>query len=157
MKFPKRTPIVRAELRVAADNAYKIWLDGQEIGSGSDWRTLSIYTLEGTLNPGEHVLAVEGFNDNDQAGLILGMRLETANGKTIEIRSDLTWRVAPYAENVWQTALHPDEWPNASVAKNFGRMPWWTIPTSVLHIRASLPKPVQFWQTRTFQISLFAG
>jgi len=35
---------------------------------------LSIYHLEGTLNPGTHVLAVEGFNDNDQAGVILGFR-----------------------------------------------------------------------------------
>jgi signal transduction histidine kinase len=156
-EVPKTNPVVRAELRVAADNAYKVWLDGQEIGSGSDWRTLSIYNLEGTLNPGQHVLAVEGFNDNDQAGFILGMRLETANGKTIEIHSDLTWRVAPYAENGWQTALHPDEWPNASVARNFGRVPWWTIPTTVLQIRALLPKPVQFWQTRTFQIGMFVG
>ncbi|HTB84240.1 MAG TPA: ATP-binding protein [Candidatus Sulfotelmatobacter sp.] len=157
-EVPKTNPVVRAELRIAADNAYKVWLDGQEIGSGSDWRTLSIYHLEGTLNPGPHVLAVEGFNDNDQAGLILGMRLETANGKTIHIPSDLTWRVVPNAESDWQTAIVPgDSWPNASVARNFGRLPWWTIPTSVLHIRALLPKPDQFWQTRTFQIGMFAG
>jgi len=157
-EVPKTNPVVRAELRIAADNAYKVWLDGQEVGSGSDWRTLSIYDLEGTLNPGLHVLAVEGFNDNDQAGVILGLRLETSNGKTIQIQSDLSWRMVPLTESGWLTAEHPgDDWPSAAVARNFGRVPWWTTPTTVLHLRALLPKPVQFWQTRTFQIGMFVG
>ena len=42
IEVPKANPVVRAELRIAADNAFKVWLDGQELGSGSDWRTLSI-------------------------------------------------------------------------------------------------------------------
>jgi signal transduction histidine kinase len=157
-EVPKTNQVVRAELRVAADNAFKVWLDGQELGSGSDWRTLSIYHLEGTLSPGAHVLAVEGFNDNDQAGIILGLRLEMANGQSLEIRSDRTWRVVPNSDRSWETALRPAEnWPNASLANNFGRIPWWTVPTSVLHIRGMLPKPIPVWQNREFQIGVFAG
>src|SRR5262249_35833438 len=134
-EIPTTNPIVRAELRIAADNAFKVWLDGKELGSGSDWRTLSIYHLEGSLTPGGHALAVEGFNDNDQAGVILGFRLEMANGQFMEIRSDQTWRVVPNSESSWETALRPgDSWPNASSAANFGRVPWWDIPASVLHI-----------------------
>ena len=154
----KTSPVVRAELSIAADNAYKVWLDGLEIGSGSDWRTLSIYHLKGTLNAGPHVLAVEGFNDNDQAGIILGMSLETATGPVTQIRSDLSWRVVPNTENGWETALDPAaDWPNSSVATNFGRMPWWTVPTSVLHVRGVFPKPISIWQSREFQTGLFAG
>lgn len=155
---PKTNSVIRAELRIAADNAYKVWLDGQELGSGSDWRTLSIYHLEGTLNPGPHVLAVEGFNDNDQAGIILGMSLEMARGQPIQIRSDLSWRVVPNTEHGWESALRPaTDWPDSSLARNFGRLPWWTIPTSVLHIREALPKPTPIWQSREFQMGLFAG
>jgi signal transduction histidine kinase len=157
-EIPKTNPVVRAELRIAADNAFKVWLDGQELGSGSDWRTLSIYHLRGTLTPGGHALAVEGFNDNDQAGVILGFRLEMANGQAMEIRSDQTWRVVPNSEGSWETALHPgDTWPNASFAANFGRVPWWEIPASVLHIHGALPKPISVWQRREFQVGLFAG
>jgi signal transduction histidine kinase len=157
-EVPKTNRVVRVELSIAADNAYRVWLDGQELGSGSDWRTLSIYHLDGTLNPGEHVLAVEGFNDNDQAGIILGLRLEMANGQVMQLRSDRTWRVAPNLDDNWETALHPSaDWLHASFAINFGKMPWWTIPTSVLHIREELPKPISFWQSRDFQIGLFAG
>jgi signal transduction histidine kinase len=155
---PKTNPVVRAELRIAADNAFKVWLDGQELGSGSDWRTLSIYHLEGRLNSGAHALAVEGFNDNDQAGIVLGLHLETASGQVLQIRSDPTWRVVPNSEGSWETALSPAEnWPNASLAANFGRIPWWTVPTSVLHIHGALPKPIPVWQSREFQVGLFAG
>ncbi len=155
---PKANPVVRAELRIAADNAFKVWLDGQELGSGSDWRTLSIYHLEGTLRPGAHVLAVEGFNDNDQAGLILGLRLVLANGEVLQIQSDRTWRVVPNSESDWQTVSSAAaNWPNASSAANFGRVPWWNIPTSVLHIRQEMPKPISVWQSRTFQIGLLVG
>jgi signal transduction histidine kinase len=157
-EVPKTNHVIRAELRIAADNAYKVSLDGRELGSGSDWRTLSIYHLEGTLDSGPHIVAVEGFNDNDQAGVILGLRLEMANNQVLQIRSDRTWRVVPNSENGWETALHPAaDWPHASFATNFGKMPWWTIPTSVLHIREDLPKPIPFWQSREFQIGLFTG
>lgn len=155
---PKTNLVIRAELRIAADNAFKVWLDGQELGSGSDWRTLSIYDLEGTLKSGAHALAVEGFNDNDQAGIILGLRLEMANGQELQILSGQTWRVVPNWDRGWETALHPaEDWPNASLASNFGRIPWWTVPTSVLHVRGALPKPIPVWQSREFQAALFAG
>ena len=156
--IPKTNLVVRAELRIAADNAFKVWLDGQELGSGSDWRTLSIYHLEGTLKPGAHTLAVEGFNDNDQAGIILGLRLEMADGEEMLIRSDKSWRVVPNWDHGWETTLRPTEdWPNASFASNFGRIPWWTVPVSVLHVRGTLPNPIPVWQSRGFQAALFAG
>jgi signal transduction histidine kinase len=157
-EIPKTNPVVGAELRIAADNAFKVWLDGKELGSGSDWRTLSIYHLAGTLTPGGHALAVEGFNDNDQAGVILGFRLEMANGQAIEIKSDPNWRVVPNSESSWETALHPGaDWPKASFAANFGRVPWWDIPASVLHIHGVLPRPTPAWQRREVQAGLFAG
>lgn len=157
-EVPKTNRVVRAELRIAADNAFRVWLDGQELGSGSDWRTLSIYHLEGTLNPGPHIVAVEGFNDNDQAGIILGLRLEMANNQVLQIRSDRTWRVVPNSERGWETALHPAaDWSYASFATNFGKIAWWTIPISVLHIRENLPKPIPFWQSSEFQTVLLVG
>jgi signal transduction histidine kinase len=157
-EIPATNRVVRAELRIAADNAYTIWLDGQELGSGSDWRTLSIYYLEGPLKSGLHALAVEGFNDNDQAGVVMGMRLEMADGQTLELRSDLSWRSVPNGYHDWETVLiAPDSWPHAAVAQNFGRVPWWDVPISVLHIRAKMPRPLPVWQRRDFQICLFTG
>ncbi len=36
-------------------------------------------------------------------------------------------------------------------------MPWWSVPTSVLHIRGALPEPISVWQRRNFQIGLLVG
>jgi len=35
LMFRKRNPVVRAELRIAADNAFKVWLDGQELAAAA--------------------------------------------------------------------------------------------------------------------------
>lgn len=76
----------------------------------------------------------------------------------MQLRSDLSWRVVPNSEHGWESALYPaTDWPYSSVATNFGRLPWWSVPTSVLHIRQALPKPIPVWQSREFQIGLFAG
>lgn len=157
-QVPKPSPVVQAELSISADNAYTVWLDGQEIGSGSDWRTLSIYELNGKLAPGTHVLAVEGFNDCDNAGVIVGLRLKMANGQFLQLRSDTSWRVVPHPVSGWQTATQPrDDWPQATFIAAMGQKAWWSIPATVARIQGLLPEPVPFWRTRKFQFSLFTG
>lgn len=154
---PQSDPIVHAKLSISADNAFTVWIDGQEIGSGVDWRTVSIYDLSGKLDPGTHVLAVEGFNDNNKAGVIAGLQLKLADGQILQIRSDTTWRVVPKPVSGWQTVTRPpDDWPEATFIATLGQGPWYAIPTAVVHIRESLPEPIPFWQTRRFQFILFA-
>src|ERR1017187_3644743 len=91
--IPKGSRVVNAQLRIAADNAYTLFLDGRELGRGSDWRTVSVYDLSWLLVPGPHVFAVEGFNDNDKAGVILGFHASLANGQSVDVASDTSWRV----------------------------------------------------------------
>src|ERR1035438_9526848 len=93
--IPKGSRVVNAQLRIAADNAYTLFLDGRELGRGSDWRTVSVYDLSWLLVPGPHVFAVEGFNDNDKAGVILGFHASLANGQSVDVASDTSWRVVP--------------------------------------------------------------
>ncbi|HTV42866.1 MAG TPA: ATP-binding protein [Candidatus Sulfotelmatobacter sp.] len=156
-QVPQSDPVVHAKLSVSADNAFTVWMDGQEIGYGVDWRTVSVYDLSGKLEPGTHVLAVEGFNDNNKAGVIVGLQLKLADGQVLQIRSDTTWRVVPKPVSGWQTATRPlDDWPPATFIASLGQGPWYAIPTAVVHIRGSLPKPAPFWQTRQFQFMLFA-
>ncbi len=157
-QVPQSDPVVHAQLSISADNAFTVWLDGQEIGAGSDWRTLSSYELSGKLAPGTHVLAVEGFNDCDKAGVIVGLRLKLADGRILNIPSDTTWRVVPRPVSGWQTAAKPQEgWLPARFIARLGQGPWWAIPTTVAHIQGSLPEPVPFWRTSRFQFILFTG
>ena len=155
--IPQSNPATNADLRVSADNAFRVWMDGQEIGNGSDWRTLSIYKLSGRLEPGTHVLAVEGFNDCDKAGVIFGMTVNLANGQTLHVPSDQSWRVVPLSVTSWQTDTRPSsDWPGATFIANLRQPPWWGNPKTVAHVEESLPEPVPFWRTSRFQSTLFA-
>ena len=60
-EIPDSAPVVRALLRMAADNDYTLFLDGRQVGRGSDWRILTEYDLTWLLRPGTHVLGVEAF------------------------------------------------------------------------------------------------
>ncbi|HTY88070.1 MAG TPA: hypothetical protein VMB80_11440, partial [Candidatus Acidoferrum sp.] len=66
--IPPGGSVTRAILRITVDNGYRLFLDGREIGRGSDWRSITEYDVTWLLSPGRHVLGVEGFNDRLEAG-----------------------------------------------------------------------------------------
>lgn len=82
-------------MRITADNSYELFLDGQDIGRGSDWQVLIEYDVSLLLTPGEHVLAVSALNDFDLAGFLFGLRVVFADGLVLEILSDDSWKIAP--------------------------------------------------------------
>jgi signal transduction histidine kinase len=156
-EIPKGAEVLRAQLRITADNAFTAYLDGRELGRGSDWRTLSAYDLTWLLSPGPHVLAVEGFNDVDKAGVIVGFRAEMADGRHIDVRSDEKWLVAPVSEQDWLTLRRaPDTWPHATVVGVLGQAPWWKKPTQFVNVPPIYPVTVYFWERGWFQIMLLA-
>jgi hypothetical protein len=156
-EIPNGTQVAHAQLRIAADNAYTLFLDGRELGRGSDWRTVSVYDLTWVLPPGPHVLAVEGFNDNDKAGVILGFHASLANGQSVDVASDNSWRVAPNDERHWQNRRNaPDNWPPVTLVGSLGQEPWWKEPTHFVNLPPFLPISLHFWETGWFQITLLA-
>ncbi len=151
--IPESDPATNAQLSISADNAFRVWMDGQEIGNGSDWRTLSIYELSGKLNPGIHVLAVEGFNDCDKAGVIVGLHVKLADGKTLQLQSDTNWLIVPLSFSGWRTATQPmPDWQKATFIANLRQPPWWGSPKTVAHVTESFPEPVPLWRTPVFNL-----
>ena len=113
-EIPSGASVVKARLRITADNSYWVFLDGLALGRGSEWKTLAQHDLTQVLGPGVHVLAVEAFNDYASAGLLVGLRIGLRDGRLIEVASDDSWRIAPDNERRWNTrrsaATH---WPAA--------------------------------------------
>ena len=144
--IPQNTPVVRAELRMTADNSYTVYLDGREIGRGGDANSLAEYDLTWLLSPGHHVLAVEAFNDTLDAGVILGLRVKLASGKQIEVFSDPSWRVAPGNDRNWRTKKQAEvSWPSARVVGYAGKA-WWQHPYKIVQVPPLQPPVVRFWQ-----------
>ncbi len=144
--LPEDTPAVHAVLRMTADNSYSVYLDGREIGRGGDPNALAEYDLTLLLSPGRHVLAVEAFNDMFDAGVILGLHIQLADGKKINVLSDPSWRVAPGNGRRWETQKQPDaSWFPARVVGYAGKA-WWQKPARIISVPPLPPRVVHFWQ-----------
>jgi signal transduction histidine kinase len=152
--IPDSSPIVKARLVMTVDNEFTVFLDGRELGQGAEWRELFVFDLSQILKPGKHVLAVKAFNSAEVAGLILGLQVDLADGRTVKVKSDSRWRIVPDSGNRWEKMTKADDkWPVATVIAPLGR-PWWSKPQGV----NIMPTPQQikeyFWQTGWFQLML---
>jgi signal transduction histidine kinase len=152
--IPQETRVESAIMRVTADNSYHLFLDGQPIGQGGDWRSLIEYDVRLLLTPGEHVIGVSALNDFDVAGLILGLRIHFSNGQDLKIDTDESWKISPDDDEHWlngtgdhlQTAhLVSSPWSNVGLA---GPIQTYSAPIS---------RPVEkhFWEGKAFQLALF--
>lgn len=157
--IPSGATVTRAQLHIGVDNGYRLKLNGRELGTGSDWRSITEYEIGLLLAPGRHVLAIEAFNDNREAGMLFGLRVELDDGRVILIPSDAQWRVAQPYESGWelkQTA--PQHWPYATVVSAFlPRNGIWQErrPTMIVKVPVIRPVELNFWQRGWFQSALW--
>ncbi len=154
-EIPPGTKVVRAKLDITADNGYRLLLDGREIGKGSDLRHVTEYDLSWLLQPGRHVLAVEAFNDYQEAGVLAGLKIELTDGKLIDIPSDVNWRIVPLTERGWETRRAASaDWPHAVIVGRFKSSPWAYLPAGFTRLPPIHPVQVHFWNTGWFQVTL---
>ena len=130
-EIPEGARIVRARLRITADNEYTLYLDGHELGRDAEWRHLYEYDITALLSPGRHILAVDAYNSSREAGLILGLQIGLADGRVVKVKSDSSWVVGaddvPGGEEVanWQKMSEPpSSWPPATIIAACGSGPW---------------------------------
>jgi signal transduction histidine kinase len=149
-EIPTGAKVVKARLRIAADDSYSLFLDGREIGRGGGWHTLTEYDMTLLLEPGLHTLGVEAFNTFKQAGVLAGLR------GTIEIASDQSWKVVPNTENRWVNRNRArGNWSPATVVAGFGLEPW-PVKPAILKAPQIYPLVLEFWQTGWFQIMMLS-
>ena len=139
------------------DNEFTLFLDGRELGRGAEWRELFDFDLAQLLSPGRHILAVSGYNSFSDAGLLLGLRVELADGRLIEVKSDPSWKIVPLEAHGWEKqTVAGSDWPAATIVGTLGEGPRWSTPQNVNKMPTLLPIRVYFWQTGWFQITLLS-
>ncbi len=150
-EVPENDRVRQALLRITADNSYHVFLDGREIGEGSNWKSLTEYDLTFLVTPGRHVMAIEAFNDGREAGVLLGMRITLASGQQMKLLSDDSWRVVPNSVRRWQSRTRPDpNWAAATEVGVIGQSPWWLNPVNTMTPPILQPFELRFWQTKWF-------
>ena len=150
--IPGTNMVRKAILRLTADNAYRVYLDGREIGQGGNWNSLTDYDVTWLLAAGAHVLAVEAFNDAWEGGLILGLNVDFTAGPPWRLVSDKSWYIVPENVRRWPRRTAADSsWIHAQEVAVLGQFPWWREPKGGIYARPPLlPELSYFWQTGWF-------
>lgn len=158
-EIPRGAKVARAKVHIGVDNGYRLTIDGREIGAGSDWRSITEYDVSLLLTGGRHVIAVDAFNDNREAGMLFGMIIELTDGRVIQIPSDTHWRFAPEGESGWERKKEaPPHWGRAVVVSAFlPREGQWhrRVPTMTVKVPIIKPLEIRFWQQAWFQVTLW--
>jgi len=157
LEIPAGASVTKARLVITADNEFTLFLDGRELGRGVEWRELYVFDLTPLLTPGRHVLAVQCYNGAFFAGLLFGLRADLADGESLEIKSDQSWRIVPEGVSRWKTQTEAQiDWPPATIIAPLGGNPWWKTPEAVIMMPSLQPLRTAFWQSGWFQVLLLS-
>ncbi|MEX0321677.1 MAG: DUF1549 domain-containing protein [Puniceicoccaceae bacterium] len=119
-EFSPAKPLRSAGIIASADNAYFLYLNGEEILKGTSVNTLQAAPVGYRLKEDNRILIVaenRGPKPNP-AGVFCALRLEYADGEVEIIVTDETWKVSdsfPVAEHPGKLKLDALEWEQARV------------------------------------------
>lgn len=82
----------RAALRITAEGSYVLSVNGRQVGSDDRWFSLETYDLAPYLVRGANELQVRAVSNTWFAGLFVAGTIELADGKSLRLLSDATWR-----------------------------------------------------------------
>jgi alpha-L-rhamnosidase len=125
--------LTSATLLLTADNSYTAYVNGTQIGQGSDYTVATPYAVAAQLSAGSNTIAIAANNSGTKgnpAGLIGEMVLNYADGTQTNIQMDATWKASNRLQTNWQSSgFNDSSWTNALLLGGFGISPWGTGAT----------------------------
>ena len=115
------------ELRIAADNRFELFVNGERVGRGEDWRQMEVYDISTQLKTGLNTVAVHVTNvDAGSAGLVARVLVKEEGDTFQDYSTDATWRTSVRNYQSWTSPEFPDsQW---VAAKSYGKLgatlPW---------------------------------
>ena len=124
--LPVTEPVAEAWLRISADDAYELYVNGKRLGAGDNWAQPERYDLAPLLKTGDNVLAAKVNNDlAGPAGLFFAGRITYRSGKSLDFVSDKSSFAAVTEAKGWELegADEAAFSPAREIAPRFGG-PW---------------------------------
>ncbi len=118
--------IASAEMRITADNAFELWVNGKRAGAGDNWQTVYRFNVESLLKSGDNLLAVKATNTAaGPAGMIGSLDIKYEDGQTLTVPTGEDWQAARTPERNWQTSTQAGSaWGKAKVLGPEDMSPW---------------------------------
>ncbi|MDR1494053.1 MAG: glycoside hydrolase family 78 protein [Planctomycetaceae bacterium] len=129
--------IAKATAAFTGDNSYRVYINGQKIGEGTNFKNAPVVNIAGRLKSGKNTIAVEVKNEGpnpNPAGMIGAIRVKFKKNNELNIVSDGTWKASPEMPDNWNRGDFDDsKWKNAEVVGKFGDASWGKIETGEGH------------------------
>ena len=116
-----------AQVHVACDNQYELYVNGRLAGRGNDWRKMDVHDISKLLVRGTNVVAIKATNsDEGAAGLVARVVVKEKGGTFESYSSDATWRTSVKPQADWmQAKVRDSDWLPAKVYGPLGGvLPW---------------------------------
>ncbi len=128
-EFELPPEIASAAITIVCDDSHRLFVNGHDLGAGTDWKTPRTYDVLAQLKPGgRNVIAVEGRNGSGNAGMALRFRATLKDGNKLLVVSDAKWLCLGDALEGWQTPdFSATSWPKAVVIAKMGDPPWGVV------------------------------
>jgi len=128
LDVPAGEDVQSAVLQASADNAFTLYLNGAEVGKGSNFNSAQHFDLSRSLAPGKNTIAVVVENHGgapNPAGLIASARVKFASGKELKLATGDNWRGTREETKGWSDPEFDDSaWQAAGVVAAYGDKPW---------------------------------
>ena len=116
---------VKAQVKITADNRYKLFVNGVLVGQGEDWSRPGTHHVTQALRSGRNVMAVEGGGDGGLDAMLCDLRIDLANGEGLRIISDGSWLSSETATEGWSATEYNDaQWKKVRVFGPAAMAPW---------------------------------
>jgi putative heme-binding domain-containing protein len=128
--FRKSFPVQQAEVaqvHIACDNQYELYVNGRLVARGADWRKMNVHDVNSFLVRGTNVVAVKATNtDAGAAGLVARVVIKERGGTYESFSTDASWRTSLKESADWaQPKIRDSEWLAAKVYGPLGGvLPW---------------------------------
>nr|AZM69084.1 lectin 3 [Pleurotus ostreatus] len=114
---------ISAKILIAADNEYKLFVNGHAVGSGSSFTNADVYYT--ALEPASNLFAIEATNTGGPAGLTAAILVQYSDGSSETVITDETWRTVLGSPKDFQLPTVDDRiWSFAAFQGQSGVAPW---------------------------------
>lgn len=124
--------IQEAEALITANHSFRLWINGQQVGSGENWKQPKTWKVSEFLKTNKNVIAVVGENEGlipNPAGLLVSIKIKHSDGsermisssrqwKSSDTEPDPSWMEEGFDDSEWKQAKRFGGWYN----KDWGRL-----------------------------------